>query len=344
MKRIALLALVLLSLNAFSQSEYNWNWDWDFDKTVYQPIKYTPPKGLNSVVFTSVNKKGKVKKYKKTYNSQGNLIAYFEQDKKETFIPVVKYTYDNQNLIKSSKSYKKGKLESTVVKTRLAKGKPLEVMKTNSKNELVSHSTWKYNDNDCVVSSNRYKKGDKLYLTWDYEYRGDCEKSRTTLKKKSGKIVQIWSYDCKEEGEVLEKRKDEVQVCKWDETSKDFLIRVNESFNEKGEVRKTVRKFTLADTLIVESSTYDVEGRLVWHSTYDKDYNRPLKVEYFKKGKTWFANTYEYTNENLTAHEYAKRGKRRSKFIYTYDNDRLVERKSFNDKDEVKSTISLAYS
>ena len=344
MKRIALLAFVFLCLNSFAQSEYNWNWDWDFDKTVYQPIKYSPPIGSNTVVFTSVNKKGKIKKYKKTYNSGGNLLAYFEQDKSENFVPVVEYTYDSENLIKSSKSYKKGKLENTVVKTRLAKGKPLEVKKTNSKNELISHSTWKYNEDNCVIASNRYKKGDKLYYSWEYEYRGGCEKAKTTLKNKSGKVVQVWSYDCKEEGQVLEKRKDEVQVCKWDETNKDYLIRINETFNEKGEVRKTVRKFTLGDTLIVESSVYDVKGILVRHSTYDKGYSKPLLVENFKNGKAWYSNKYIYTDNNLTSHSNFRKGKRRYKFTYTYENNRLVERISIDVKGAVRSTISLSFS
>tara|TARA_R110002050_G_scaffold176775_1_gene309778 strand:+ start:42269 stop:43303 length:1035 start_codon:yes stop_codon:yes gene_type:complete len=344
MKSIFLTALVVASLGASAQSEYNYFWDWDFNKTIYQPIQYTPDKGMETIIFTKTDKNGKIKKYKKTYDKEGNLTSYLQLSKEDKWIPQVEYEYDEDNLITKSRSYKKGKLKNTVEKTRLEKRKPLTVKKTNAKGEVLILDTWKYNANKCVEKSVRYKKNEKLYRTWEYEYRGDCEKSKSILKNKSGKIVKTWSYDCKEEGVQLEKKKNETQVCKWDETTKDYLIKVYQSFDEKGKVYKTVTKYTVMDTLILETATYDNEGELKNKSTYDKDFKKPLTRGYYVHGKERSMYVYSYENGNLVNQTYSRNGKLRNTATFTYKDNRLVERKSFNKKNEETWTIVLSYS
>jgi len=343
MKNIALMIFLLAVTHVFAQSEYNWQWDWEFDKSQYQPIQYSPTTQVNKITFTRTSKKGKVKMYQKLYNENGNLTSYSEVLDEQHIQPIIEYKYDENDLITQSKSYKKGKLKYTIEKKRLEKGKPTEVKKTNSKGKVVTLSTWEYNSSNCVVNSTRYKN-EKLYRTWEYEYHSDCDKSKSVIKNKSGKVLKIWTYECKEEGQQLEKRKKETQVCKWDESTKDYLIKVNQSFDEKGRVYKTVSKYTLSDTLIVEYLKYNSNDELVVKRTYDKDYRKPLVQESYKKGEVRYTTIYTYENGNLVSNTQSFKGKYRHKSTYKYEENRLVERKFYNKKNEVVNSVKLAYS
>ena len=160
----------------------------------------------------------------------------------------------------------------------------------------------------------------------------------------SGKVLKIWSYDCKEEGQQLAKKKNESQICKWEETDKDFLIKVTETFNKKGEVVKNVSKYTLSDTAIVEWTTYDSDGNIQNHQTFDKDYNVPLLQEYYQKGKIYSKREYIYQENKLVTIKYLKKGVFMNETRYQYEKDRLVETHSINKKNEVSKTVRFSYS
>ena len=344
MKKIMLSALLLSATCTFAQSENNWNWDWDFDQTMYNPIPYTPKNQVDEINFTVQKKNGKIEKFQKKYNSDGRLLEYSTFNKENEKVPVVKYQYDANNWVVSAQSYKHGKLHSEISKTRLDKDKPLEVIKKNGKHKIIYKKTWEYNEDQCVTKSEQYKKKGKLYRVWEYEYFSACEKSRSVLKNGKCKVLSTWNYECKDEGDKSVPQKHELQVCKYEESTKGYLIKVLERTNSKGKVYRTIQKFTLTDTLIVESKSLDSEGRLTRFATYDHDFKKVLINKNFRKGKLRYWNEYTYENGNVVSHTSHFKNNVRYTYKYQYQDNKMVERTQINKKNKLVKKISLSYS
>lgn len=344
MKKIMLSALLLAATHTFAQSESNWNWDWDFDQATYLPIMYTPKGHVNEMNFTVQKKNGKQEKFQKKYNADGKLLEFSTYDKDGKKVPIVAYGYDDNNWMTSSKSYKHGVLKKSISKTRLEKNKPLNIVKKNAKDQIIYEKKWEYNSDKCVTKSTQYKKGNKLYRVWEYEYFSACEKSKSVLKNGKGKVLSTWSYDCKDEGEKVIPKKNEFKVCKYEESSKEYLVKVTEKTNEKGEVYRTITKFTLADTLMLESKSLDAEGRLVQLTTYDKDFRKPLVYKNYRKGKLRYTHEYTYENGNVISQKSYFKENLRSTYKYQYEDNKMVEQTKRNKNEKLVKKITLSYS
>jgi hypothetical protein len=195
-----------------------------------------------------------------------------------------------------------------------------------------------------VVKSEQYKKKNKLYRVWEYEYFSACDKSKSVLKNGKGKVLSTWNYDCKDEGEKVIPKKNEFKVCKYEETSKEYLIKVSEKTNEKGDVYRTIQKFTLADTLIIESKRLDAHGRLMQLTTYDKDFRKPLVYKNFRKGKLRYMYEYTYENGNVVFQKNYFKDSLRSTFKYQYENNKMVEQTQTNKNEKLVKKVTLSYS
>lgn len=344
MKKIMLSALMLAATCTFAQSENNWNWDWDFDQSNYIPIYYTPAESVNQINFTIQKKNGKIEKFEKTFNESGKLLSLSTYDKNDTKIPIVTYKYNAKNQITSSKSYKRGVLKKEMTKTRTDEDKPLEVIKRDSKGQIIYQKNWEYNTAHCVTKSEQYKKAGKLHRVWEYEYFSPCEKSKTVLKNGKGKSLHTWNYDCKEEGEKVIPKKKELQVCKYEESSNEYLVKVMEKTNAKGEVYRSIRKYTLSDTLLLESKKLDAEGRLIQLTTYDKDPKKPLVSKNYRKGKLRYSYDRTYENGNVVYKKHSFKNKVRSTYKYQYENNRMVEETRLDKNNKLKKKVSISYS
>ena len=339
------IAILFTSISFFTfgqQSEYNSYWNWEYRKSQYQPIVHKTAKNVEQVNYTII-RKNKESKYVKRFNDSGKLVSYSSIDKDQKEIPIGEFEYDKNSRLIVSKSYHKGEIKSTTFKTLTERGKITELKKVNSKEAIILRNTWEYNSDSCLSKSIRYGKKDKIHRTWKYEYFGKCQKSKTTLYKGNAKVKNVWSYDCKEEGSKLEKRKNETQVCKWEKSTEQYLIKVYQTFDEKGRIRKYVSKYTMADTLIFEHSTFDGNDELIRKTTYDKSFNKPLVSTSFRKGKKTYESIYKYENDLIVSRSHSYKDKHTSKYEYTYENSLLTELKVYNKKGVLSTTIKLDY-
>ncbi len=332
--------LALLSLTCFSQkSEMNYYYDWYMLDALYVPIQYYPSKDVKEIRFTQI-KSEKEKKYVKKYNKDGHVSYYARIDEDGKEIPVYDFEFNDFGQVISSKAFKKGKLKHTITETYEANGGGrTSLEKVDSKGRLKLRNTWEYKSTDCLSSSVRYKGNGKAHRKWIYSYYEGCDKEKTELYNGEGKLLKTWSYACKEEGEILTKKKDTVQTCKWEESDGEYLLKIYQTLDEKGKVRKHIAKYTLTDTLIVERKTYDGDDNLLYESKYDKAYNKLTKYIFYRKGIKRSENNYTYDGNLLVVQEQYFKGKLRSKSTYQYQDSLLVKMKQLGKNG--KETITL---
>ncbi len=321
---------ICISFVSIAQQEYNYSYCMFgfYSSSNSLPKKYVPLKTVKEITTIKKDKKGKVKMYRKKYDTEGRLIEYHVNLKGEGFNPLTIQAYHKLSkkiMTKLERYSSKGEIETRILCERNEEGFPLDYEKTNSKGKIIGKNTWLYNDDGKILESKRYyKAGEKIKNTWKYEYNSDGEKTRSILLDKKGIIEHEWTFDCNEEGTKLEKVKDQTQICKWSETKDKYLIKVYQTFNEKGEIRKHVTKFTINDTLMVESSSYNSNDVLTYKATYDENIHKRLTMESYYKGKLNFKKTYKYSGDLLIKMEQYRRKGLFMSLEYAYNKDSLL--------------------
>lgn len=340
---ILFISLSFYSLAQLHQQEYNYTYDWEYSKANHEPIFYKPTEKVEKINFTVVNKRGKESNFIKEYNSDGNLVKYAEFEKDNNEIPILTFTYDENKLEKEARFYKRGKLKGQIQKEYNSNKKLVELVKKDKKGKIKQRDTWQYNDAECQNTSTRYKANGKVDRKWEYSYYVDCKKKQTKLFNGNGKLLKVWSHECKEEGEQLVKKKDETQVCRWEESTDNFLIKVYQSFNEKGKIRKYVQKYTLQDTTLIETKLFNENDVLLSIATYEPLERRLTSYTQFHKGKKRYESIYKYDDLKMIYSSIESRGKLQSKSVYEYKNNLLSSMKIYNKKDEIERQIKLSY-
>jgi len=323
MKQLLIAVFIMLAYVGMSQSEYNNQYHYKTYDRFSISKKTLKNKGINKI--TTQNYKGEklVGKSIKNFDKNGNLLEVKYQDKKGVTKSSKKYTYNDSNIVTSIKNYKKGKLKKSYY-YEFDNNHLLATYYQKGDKEKRITNDWKYNSDKCMVETHHYKKNGKIKFTWKYDYYDKCKLSKSVLYNSKNKVVQTWTYECKNEGEILKKKKKEIQICKWDTITNDYLVKVTQYFNEKGKIRKTVSKYT-TDSLIIERRFYDQGDHLFYHVTYDKKQSRPLKqITYSHKGKELFAWNYKYENGKQVYYNYSKKGKIKSEYKNKYDGDLLI--------------------
>lgn len=347
MKTKLSLIAVFISALVFGQNyEYNPDSEWGYNNAIYMPVQFNhlsgkPAIDAEQLHFILINSKGKKTEYYKEYNKDGKLLKYYKKDSKKGILPIAEFDYQD-NKVKTAKSFKNKKIISSTEKKWYGKDKLLETKRTNRKGELVSLKTWEYNNDSCLISSTYEKRG-KLKRKWEYEYYDKSNKSSTKLYNGKGKLLNVWTYDCNQEGEKLTVKNDTTQICKWDESSSDYLIKVYQTFDDKGKIKKYVKKYTKTDTLIVEITTYDENESMLYHSTFNKSFEKPLMSEGYRKGKKTYSFEYQYDDDKVTSFNSYWKDKLCLKYENKYDGERLIEQKRYDKKGELSLTIQLEY-
>lgn len=348
MKNLIFPFLLFGCFSLVAQSQYNHNFDWQMSDLYNKPISYFPLEKVEHIEFT-VLKNGKEKKYLKEYDSSGRAKSLYKllpnKSGTETRIPIITVNDFQQGdqLIRQTSYFKRGKLKKSLIKRYNKDGKKLESTKTNARGKIKHRDIWSYNEQGCLQQSVRYKRNGKVHRKWAYEYYEDCEKAKTTLSKGNGKIINVWNYDCDDEGKQLVKKKDETQICQWDEQNQDFLIKVKQYFDEKGRVRKEVSKYRRADTAIVERKIFDGEDEIDALYAYDPNIKRLTEIIRYKKGEKHYELKYEYDGKKLLLRQKKIKGQIKSKYEYDYQNSLLTERKEYDKNNEVKRLVKLNY-
>jgi len=147
------------------------------------------------------------------------------------------YTYDNGRLVEREDIDEKGKY----------KGLKKEYDKDGN---MTRHGRF---DGD--------RNSPKHELIYTY-YEDGQKESITYIKDK--KVKYVWSYDCKEEGELINvKSKDQSTICVKEEVNElGYTVTWNRDFNEKGDLIKTKTVRGSQGELISEEM-YNVDDRLI---------------------------------------------------------------------------------
>lgn len=331
----------MLSYVAMSQSEYNHRY---FSMYWQNNINKKAIKDNGVSKTTLVNKRGDKIRFQTitNYDKNGNIIKVIRKNKKGKIKWGTDYTYNDKNKALTIHNYKKGKLKNAHYLEYNEKGRITAEYSQKGNNEKVLTNDWKYNDEKCLVESNHYKKNGKIKNIWKYEYISKCKKSKSILYNSRNKVVQSWTYECKDEGEILKKKKNDTQICLWDTIATDYLIKVAQFFNEKGEVTKSVIKYT-PDTLILERTHYNKNDIITYKATYNKAYNKPLKTISYRKGVVKYVWENEYENGNSVYTKYTRDNKLIYEYRKKYKGDILIESKSYNSKGKIyrSSTIEI---
>lgn len=346
MKNLLLITSLLILQTTFAQSEYNYQGRTHQYSNI-EDIVYLVPAVKNKTVqvkTTRANNK-KVYHYEKTFNEFAKMTEQ-KKIKKDEVQLTNSNTYDSKGKVIARKSFKNGKLKSHYQYVLNEDGRRIVYEKTDGKGKLKAKSTWEYMPNaKCLKSSVSYKKdGTSTKKMWNYEYYGDCEKKQSTLTDGKGKVLKTWTYDCKKEGEELTKKKGVNQICKWEETDDNYLIKVQQNFDEKGKIIKMVSKYRSADTSLVSYKRYNSDNELINVSEFNPDTKKVLSYKFYKKGELRSENIYKYDGERILASTWIRKGKEEYKSEYIYnDNKELIEMKSFNNKMKQTSLTTLAY-
>lgn len=338
--------ILLFSTSIFAQKgEYNYAYyisTLGYDETSIKGRKID--QDVKEILLTIEYKK-KTKKFKRTYQN-GLLTSNVNITDPENPIYIHEIAYNEDDQIIKRTYYRKGQLVSNLVLERNEIGKIESLTTTNHKNKIMAYNTWEYGvDSECLIESVSYKKGgQQANLVWKYSYYSPCQKSRSTLYNSKGKVIKEWSFDCKEEGGILEKKKNETQVCAWDETNGDYLLKVKQDFDEKGRIIKRVTKLSRTDSTVLAFMIYNGDDELTYEQTYHPELHKPLKSTSYRKGKVTWETINTYDGDKLISHVATSKGKVYSNEKTFYNEEGRVERKEVYDKKgEISRTISYSY-
>jgi hypothetical protein len=313
----------------------------------WQRVLYTQnaiPENLKGEVKeikrTTVSKKNKTILTEK-FDSKGRILFSQTEGKKITSKAVEYNEKDYPILFKENKN---GKVSYESQVTFDNQNRMIEKSATGKNGKFISRTVMTYGDGDCPITTDNYfKKKDNYSSRWVNTYYSACDKKSTVLYNKKGKIKKTWTYDCKQEGELLTPKKDVTQICKWDEENDKYFIKVTQDFDEKGKIRKKVQKYYKADTSIAETAFYNGSGIITYRFTvsYDTINNtRTSMAENFKKGISSSISTYTYKDKILIFREITSKGKLKNKEINTYLGPNKVKQEIYNKKGLISQTIN----
>lgn len=346
MKNSVLILLLICSNCIYAQSEYNYNNE--YFHNYYNNLVYNIPPVKDKTVEIKMMKvrNGKTNLFTKQYDSEGKLLSYYNL-KDGVSIPVELNTYEVNGKLISQKRYREGKLKYELAYQRDEQGRKTSYEKLKKNGKLKTASSWVYQsaDKSCFQSSTLYKKdGETIKKLWNYDYYSACEKKQSTLSNGKGKVLKIWSYDCKHEGEELTRKKNESQICKWEETDGKYLIKVTQSFDEKGRVYKSISTYTIADSVLVNYKKYNAKNELSYETNYVPETKAILNSISYKKGKEKYKTSYTYKGEQLINYASLKKGKKIYSIEYLYNADEmLVGYKAYSKDDELRTNCVLVY-
>lgn len=281
--------------------------------------------GVSGYTATAVKEKNKYVNAKVSYDKNGNTTSYIGYDKKGKIISSFIYEYNSDNLM-VSQVYENGKGEEkqklTIKYDQLNNTLEEAFYK---KNELKAKTVSKY-DSTRVLESFYYKKGDKDYSKkWIYSYYPDKTKKSSVIYDVKGKVLYAWNYECKPEGELQNKHKDTMDVCKKIEydSSGNKTVTVRK-FDEKGKAYKTVSIFDKNDK-IIQYLSYNPKEQLDYSYKYILGSKNVGAFVNYKNGKENYKYLYSYDNNNNLISTYCyHKGKQRNHSEYKYNEQNLV--------------------
>lgn len=337
--------LVFLAFNfsVNAQAQHGFVHDWKFQYLTWTPAGMTAPENVSKIVFTVKTKKKTWVSYK-LYTSTGNLQAFYKVTPSGDQ-PIAKLEYDVYGHRSNFQRYKKGKLKATNHYISDPKGRPVFQQKTSANNKNLLKMEWVYNADSCLSEVRSYnKKGTQVNHKAVYEYYDKNKLLRVVTYNRKGKIKKAWDYACNSEGEQLEKKKNTTQICRWENKNDSTIIKVYQTFTEKGKIARYVTTFTVQDTLPLEEKVYNEKNELVGKTTYNKSFKYILIKEYYNKNTLFAKSAYEYRDTLILSETFFWKGKLDRKITYAYNEKNLAIEIKYQDKKSKRNrTMQIAY-
>jgi hypothetical protein len=299
------------------------------------------------------NKEGTSKKrtdtFEFTYDSNGYMTSLYETNSKNKKSEKYEYSYKD-SFPSGYKHYKNNKLVKQYEITRTSTKRISDVIKKNSKGEVISRQHTDFDPNtNYIIRISVFGKNNKEKNAVEYTYY-EGKNMKQAKEYRKGKLKKVWNYTCDPAGSN-EKKIKEMKVCKnvnADENGN--RVESNRIVNPKGEVELRVNTFDKNERFIKQKVYDDVKHRLksefettpvngneeTVHKYYDKKektiwiskavYNGSHKIlssEFSagKKLKRVYKNTYHYNDKNLITHSesFDTKGRKTVENIHTYN-------------------------
>ena len=312
----------------------------------YMPFEQTGKAGIKQVTY-EITSKNKVTTFIKRLDEKGRPISYYRllETGEEQLIQSIVYNEQDHVLVETHCD-KKGRVNKVRTNTWNENGTILGIIVIDRKGGILNKTDFIYDAaSGCLTSIKTYKKGgEKVSETWHHEYVNECEKSRSILEKSNGKIIREMNYTCSREGEVSNPKKNETQVCTWDESSPEFLMKVYQTQDDKGHMRRTVQKLNRIDSSLVEIVSYNAEDQLTYRQTYDGSFSTPLHLFSYNKDEVIYERIRAYQDGRISSQTILQKGQQQNKTTYTYDSTgQLSMTETFDKKDKFVRSIRVTY-
>lgn len=291
--------------------------------------------------LTEFNKKGTKKKRTDTfsfqYDEKGFMTSFIKSNSKNKKTEKHEYTYKDSFLV-VYKLYKNGKLHKGYEISRNAKHKITDILKTNSKGEMILKQHNDYDgDLKMLTRVALYNKSNKEKNAVEYSY-SDGENMKQAKEYRKGKLKKVWNYTCDAKG-TDEKKVKEIKVCKnvnVDENGN--RVESNRIVNSKGEVELRVNTFDKNERFIKQKIYDDLKHRLKseFSTTFEKGNEKTVYKHYNRKEKPVWQSTFTYSSfHKILSSEFATGKKLKRVFMTTFqynEKNLLTYSESFDKK------------
>lgn len=296
--------------------------------------------------FSRFNKKGlpdkKTKTYAFQYNNKGFIVSIQESNSKNKKSEKHEYTYRDSFLTGLS-YYKNNKLFRRYDISRNNLNKITDIIKTNSKNEIVLKQ---HNDFDTSLNMLKrvtfFDKKNKEKKAVEYSYY-DGKNMKQAKEYRKGKLKKVWNYTCDPAG-TNEKKVKEIKVCKnvnVDENGN--RVESNRTINPKGEIELRVSTFDRNNKMIKQMVYDDIKHRLKSEWSYlpsDGNYVMTYKNYNMRKQQVYYNKAVFNSRQRIVSNEFVIGRKKKNLFktLFEYNDKNLISQsKSFDRKNRKTS-------
>jgi len=364
MKHLFICFSIIYSVGLFAQSEYNHDmfnsylfYSIDDMHYLIHPKSQLAENGVSSLTVQRTLGDSLVPQYIQKFDTSGNVVQSIAFNKKGEMTYMNTYDFSRYN--------------KTYVKTN-SKGKELkrrEFMQDSITNQTQNH----YYKNGKIISSSitsyisytdesgetRYQPAKSEFFkkgkttpqkVWEYTYYPNNTKKTSSISNKKGKVKKVWSYECKEEGELMASTKDTIKICNLRESDDDGLsVSITRNFDKKGRPEKTISKYknnamysyeqyNKNDILVRKiiyseckqaQGNFDINEFILYNNKGEETYRRVMKHDencntnewkIYKKGDLQSSASFSFDeSNNQTSASFFKKGQNFKNLKYFYN-------------------------
>ena len=331
---VFMFAFILFQNNLHSfTNKYNYFLEWELNE-LSQPDISMKSGGVKKISLSKITKRASKLIQTKEFNREGYLIGGEYFDNKGNIVSYFENTFNDQNqLIEVKLTLKKSTKFTSYSYHSSGKISSIEIKENGNFLQGMYKS---YNEENQIIETIfKNKKGVTWRTLFTYDEAGKLSLSESFNNK--GKLVRRFNYSCRQEGEVLDLKKNENTICQFDALETGFLIRISESMDSKGRVTRTIHKYQASDTSLVERKFENYQGKTTIRFRY-KDQKEIERISYDNKGSEKVKTIYQYDiNGNKLLSQIWIKGKKSYEEKLIYDEHGIWIKKKLSGKSDKKT-------